>query len=690
MRDFYNKYPYTDFHELNLDWIIERVKQLTEDWLETKQAWENTETDWQELYDYVHDYFDNLNVQTEINNKIDAMILDGTFQQIATPIIQAKVATDLPGVVSDQIGSTVAGQIDAVVASQIDGSVAGQIDAAVVTPVNSWLADHITQPTTPVVDTSLTISGAAADAEVTGDWLTELDDALYNKVGFQTAGLIRPAEIGYINTSGVVVPQTTGDNRYIIIENLHGNEKFMFSGSYGSSNWGLVYSIDQNDVATKLLDHPQTDTVFYTPSDCVELRCWSDTSLKDLKIEYLNDNIDQLERLNPLVDDINFNTFGINYSPEIGYIKTDGDIVRQTTGPNRYYQIQNLTGGESFTYTGSYPDSPTWGLAYSIDAYGIATELFHGAKSNYVFNVPNDCVELRCWGDTTGGADFSLIYNDCINERMDSIENNSVPQIVVPTMFSDIQDAIDYASSKYDVDTDPVIIYILNGVYTVSPKNTSPYYAINKGANKICIKGESRDGVIIRCTCTSTLQGAVLNVGGDCTIENLTIENLADASYDAGTVMSNHNPYCIHNDTPANDETNKYYTTIKNVKCLSECDTPIGAGMHTNQIQRYEDCELIYDQNAVIQEQGSLYVHGPYNAGFTPIGLEVVDCVLISNNARPALSVPNVTGTTPWADMTQVYIRNVTYSAGSSEVSLATSSSILPYSKANTNNTLNA
>ena len=127
MSDFYNKYPYTDFHELNLDWVIERVKQLTEDWISTKEAWEGTEADWQELYNYVHDYFNNLDVQDEINAKINAMIADGSFTTIVTPIIDSQVA------------NTVA----------------------------AWLAQHIT-PTTPAVDDTLTVSGAAADSETTG------------------------------------------------------------------------------------------------------------------------------------------------------------------------------------------------------------------------------------------------------------------------------------------------------------------------------------------------------------------------------------------------------------------------------------------------------------------------------------------------------------------------------------------
>lgn len=77
-----------------------------------------------ELVAYVNAYFENLDVQEEINNKLDDMVTSGELVTILQPSIADEVA--------------------------------------------SWLADHIT-PTTPAIDDTLTVSGAGADAKVVGD-----------------------------------------------------------------------------------------------------------------------------------------------------------------------------------------------------------------------------------------------------------------------------------------------------------------------------------------------------------------------------------------------------------------------------------------------------------------------------------------------------------------------------------------
>lgn len=76
-----------------------------------------------ELTSFVNNYFDNLDVQTEINNKLDAMAENGDLTQLISPFIP--------------------------------------------NAVGAWLEENIT-PTTPVVDKTLSISGAAADAQVVG------------------------------------------------------------------------------------------------------------------------------------------------------------------------------------------------------------------------------------------------------------------------------------------------------------------------------------------------------------------------------------------------------------------------------------------------------------------------------------------------------------------------------------------
>lgn len=56
----------------------------------TKTTVEDYINQFNELHDYVHDYFDNLDVQEEINNKLDEMVDEGTLQEIIADYLNSK------------------------------------------------------------------------------------------------------------------------------------------------------------------------------------------------------------------------------------------------------------------------------------------------------------------------------------------------------------------------------------------------------------------------------------------------------------------------------------------------------------------------------------------------------------------------------------------------------------------------
>ena len=119
----FQQFPYTNFHEMNLDQIIKIMREMQDEW-------EATKTEWASYKDFIDNYFENLDVSDEVLQAIRVMAADGSLNTVIDPVI--------------------------------------------ITQVTDWLADHITQPTTPVVDTSLTIAGAAADAKVVGDKFAEV------------------------------------------------------------------------------------------------------------------------------------------------------------------------------------------------------------------------------------------------------------------------------------------------------------------------------------------------------------------------------------------------------------------------------------------------------------------------------------------------------------------------------------
>lgn len=131
-----HEFPYLDTRDLNLDWLLKNMKKIIEDWATYQQTmnqkFDNLEAAFNALQAWINNYFDNLDVQEEINNKLNDMKQSGELATIMNPLVANQTAT--------------------------------------------WLAEHITNPSNPPIDTSLSVSNAAADAKVVGDYIRTFEN----------------------------------------------------------------------------------------------------------------------------------------------------------------------------------------------------------------------------------------------------------------------------------------------------------------------------------------------------------------------------------------------------------------------------------------------------------------------------------------------------------------------------------
>lgn len=128
---FFDKYPYTNFHNVNLDWILERVKEWGALVEQNNTAFHDLEEANEDFKNYVTSYLENLDIQAQIDDKLDRMFESGVLGEYLQPYVSPVVTT--------------------------------------------WLDENITQPTGVVIDSSLTVAGACADAKATGDRIRPLE-----------------------------------------------------------------------------------------------------------------------------------------------------------------------------------------------------------------------------------------------------------------------------------------------------------------------------------------------------------------------------------------------------------------------------------------------------------------------------------------------------------------------------------
>lgn len=90
----FEEYPYSNFQDMNLDWILKTVKNIVKEWGEYKPAIDNA-------LKYIRDYFRNLNVHDEVEAVINEMIDDGTMEGLINSIMLGWVTPEQYGAKGD-------------------------------------------------------------------------------------------------------------------------------------------------------------------------------------------------------------------------------------------------------------------------------------------------------------------------------------------------------------------------------------------------------------------------------------------------------------------------------------------------------------------------------------------------------------------------------------------------------------
>lgn len=131
----FRQFPYTNFHDLNLDWIMEEVKRLATEWASVSQMYDDIKSAFDDFkadfdqhiaeYDEIFaKYMNDIDLEAEFNKALNKLLADGTITRLIQPVV--------------------------------------------VNTTNEWLRTHITQPSSVVVDDTLLVRNAVAESSETG------------------------------------------------------------------------------------------------------------------------------------------------------------------------------------------------------------------------------------------------------------------------------------------------------------------------------------------------------------------------------------------------------------------------------------------------------------------------------------------------------------------------------------------
>lgn len=540
---------------------------------------------YEELQSYVNDYFSTLDVQEEINNKLDVMASNGTLLEIIAPTISESVRT--------------------------------------------WLQKNITQPTTPVIDKSLTVAGAGADAYQTGSLINSLfspnNTALRKNLGSGTTF----TDGYYLDSAGVThVNADYSYSDYIEVE----GRTLLSTAITGDDLFICAYTKDKEFVVGYYSNEPKS---FNLLDNIKYIRYSLKTAIKY-----------SLALINPLYL---INEMLANYSYSGLYNK-------------------NITLLNDYCLKGYYCDHSN-GKLHSNEKYMVSPfirTINCNVVANTVFEINNEF--FVCFYDKDKNY-ISGNFNTVINKTPENAYyfsysvpiNTSFNVVLTPKsttltvskdgskMFTSILSAVNYAYLLESKDN-PITIIVYPGKYEE--------VLFIKGNHYISIVGVNRDTCIL-INESALYNNAPLRIQGACYIANMSFISTANKyisetgtgfkAWKTDVINGIKNPewlgtigaYAVHCDDTTNGEetTSLFY----NCYMYSETLPAFGSGMQINNKIYLLNCDIISNIDADVyskklnNSQGALLVHGYFpTSGMSDPNqsLIVKNCNIKGINAR--------------------------------------------------------
>lgn len=432
-------------------------------------------------------------VDNATNGGVNTLVTDANIDDIPSNKIEKPSVEGSNGQVLTTNGSGGVSWTD-----KLDG-------AALNTAVTGWLDTNV-DPTgaAVMVDSSLTITGAAADAKVTGDEITDLKSALNTeKTSSQENTGYREYdwELGWINTTTPDEPTSTETKCHVLVACAE-NDVFHLQYTGGANSLHRPYAwLDSNKaVISKLETNAAYNNTIAAPTNAAYLLCNSDivqahklTSGEKL-IERVNGNHDLIygvsdkyinyrgsdefaaQTLSSLTLNCDKEIISINGSQSSKYwgARISGAVTTADTSSGLSGMEHNLTLISGHKYRLSYEEisgskSLTNDAFFSIILLGYTStaSFTDGAKTTRIYDIGNNtttCILV----EASKGNDGTVTFN---NFRVRVLLEDITNEVITPQMYGAKGDGVNDDTAAFQLALDSGDVYVPtanNEVYKIT------------------------------------------------------------------------------------------------------------------------------------------------------------------------------------------------------------------------------